>query len=117
MADRVPDNSPLHCAAFGGHKDVIELLINYGISMNAKKPYANGVHVNAITPFRKTPLFNAVEQGHKDAVEVLIANGANVNAGSGKYGHTVLHIAADQGNYDLVELLIANGAAIVFTSP
>ncbi|MGK7883035.1 MAG: ankyrin repeat domain-containing protein [Crocosphaera sp.] len=111
MADRVPDNSPLHCAAFGGHKDVIELLINYGISMNAKKPYANGVHVNAITPSRKTPLFNAVEQGHKDAVEVLIANRANVNIVNHD-GDAPIHIAADQGNYDIVELLVSNGANV-----
>ena len=55
-------------AAFGGHKEIAELLI------------AKGADVNAKDSARWTPLLHAADEGHKEVAELLIAKGADVNA-------------------------------------
>ena len=60
--------TPLHWAAVGGHKDVVELLLAHGAEVNAR--YSDGY----------TPLHYAAANGHKDVVELLLANEADVNA-------------------------------------
>ena len=70
-AKDVIKRTPLHYAAFYGHKVVAELLIAEGADVNAK----NGLS-------GETPLHHAAYGGHKEIVELLIANGADVNAKS-----------------------------------
>ncbi len=60
--------TPLHFAAFGGHKEIAELLIGSGAEVNAK---GLGGY---------TPLLHAAYSGHKEVAELLIAKGADVNA-------------------------------------
>ena len=68
-------------AAWGGHKEIAELLIAEGADVNAKRN--TGV----------TPLHHAAWNGHKEVAELLIANGADVNAkieGGSHKGNTPL---------------------------
>ena len=68
-----------HRAAYGGHKDIIELLITNGMDVNAKNDAA------------ETPLHLVTT---KEIAELLIANGADVNATTNR-GTTPLDWAAD----------------------
>jgi ankyrin repeat protein len=88
--------TPLHWAAWNGHKDVAELLLSKG---------ANG---NAMANDGFTPLHVAAQNGQKDVAELLLANKANVNAKT-KEGWTPLHLATGNGHKDLVKLLRQHG--------
>ena len=68
-----------HRAAYGGHKDIIELLITNGMDVNAKNDAA------------ETSLHLATT---KEIAELLIANGADVNATTNR-GTTPLDWAAN----------------------
>ena len=92
-------NTPLHYAAFYGHKDVLELLL------------AKGADVNAKEDDDKTPLHFAAIKGRKEAVKLLLAKGADVNAKEDT-GETPLHYAAIFGYRDVAELLLANKADV-----
>jgi hypothetical protein len=76
-------NTPLHYAAFGGHRDAAQLLL------------ANGALVNALNESRQTPLHLAVMAGRREVVGLLLARGANVNAAD-REGRTPLALAAGQ---------------------
>ena len=78
--------SSLHRAAYGGHKEIIELLITNGIDVNAKNDAA------------ETPLHLATD---KEIVELLIANGADVNATTNR-GTTPLDWAANDEIANLI---------------
>ena len=60
--------TPLHNAAWWGHKEMGELLL------------ANGAGVNAKNNVGWTPLHMAAINGHKEIVELLVAGGADVNS-------------------------------------
>jgi hypothetical protein len=89
--------TPLHWAAFGGHKDVAALLL------------ASKAEVNAKAIAGRTPLHLAVGRGHKDVVALLLANKAEVNA-KDNHGDTPLHLAVSQGHKDVADLLRQHGA-------
>ena len=57
----------LHMAAQAGYEEIVELLIKYGIE------------IDATTEDGTTALFNAVEKGHLTVVETLLANHAEAN--------------------------------------
>ena len=61
-------DTPLHRAAFGGNKEIVELLLNNEVDVNVKDDYGC------------TPLHDAAEYGHKKIIELLISKGAEVNA-------------------------------------
>jgi cytohesin len=99
--------TPLHQAAWDGHKEIVELLIT------------NSANVDALDRYRETPLHAATDEGHKEIAELLIANGADVD---GKYNtnyktKTPLHYAAGEGHKEIIELLIANGADVDVKTP
>ena len=73
--------TPLYYAAFFGHKEMVEVLID------------NRADVNMANAYSETPLHLAAENGHKEVAEVLIDNRADVNA-KNKYGETPLHRVA-----------------------
>jgi hypothetical protein len=62
------EGTPLHYAAWEGHKEIAELLIVEGADVNVKDKNS------------ATPLHLAAEYDHKEIAELLIANGADVNA-------------------------------------
>ena len=61
-------STPLHYAAFEGHKEIAELLIAEDADVNAKESTG------------EIPLHLAAGEGHKEIVELLIAKGADLNA-------------------------------------
>jgi hypothetical protein len=85
--------TPLHLAAYRGHKNIVELLLSKGADLNAKMKGG------------QTPLHAALEKGQKEVVELLLAYYANAWDND---GHTPLHCAAYQGHKEVVELLLAN---------
>ena len=93
----------LHLAAFFGHADAAEALLEHG---------ADPAVVSRHEFVKVTPLHSAVaSEGAEDVqtVDVLLAHGAPVNAGV-EGGHTPLHSAAYNGNGAIVERLLAHGA-------
>jgi hypothetical protein len=85
--------TPLHKAAFHGHKDVADFLL------------ASGAEVNATNAAGWTPLHLAAIKGKKDVAELLLANKPEVNA-KDNYERTPLHLAATWGGKDVAELLL-----------
>jgi ankyrin repeat protein len=120
-------NTPLHWAAFAGHKDVAELLLASKAEVNARDGHAwtplheaalgghkdvaelllaSKADVDAKDNNGDTPLLTAAE-GHKDVVRLLLASKADVNAKDNR-GNTPLYVAARNGHKDVVELLLAS---------
>ena len=61
-------DTPLHRAAFWGYKEIVELLINNEVDVNAKDDYGC------------TPLHDAAEYSHFEIAEMLIGRGPDMNA-------------------------------------
>ncbi|XP_037776643.1 ankyrin repeat and SOCS box protein 10-like [Penaeus monodon] len=89
--------TPLHLAAFGGHKAVVDVLV------------AGGSDPNARDSDERTPLHLAASRGHKAVVDVLVAGGGDPNARSRSDG-TPLHEAASGGHKAVVDVLVAGGS-------
>ncbi|CDK30207.1 ankyrin repeat domain-containing protein [Candidatus Babela massiliensis] len=92
-------NTALMKASYGGYKEVVEILIKSGASINTKNN--NGF----------TALMRASINDHKDIVQILIDKGASINT-KNEYGFTALMLASSNGHKDIVELLIDKGADI-----
>ena len=100
-AKKIPfEYTPLHLAAWGGHKEIAELLIE------------NGAKVDTKTDEARTPLHYAARFGHKGIAELLIENGADVNAKSLSQGWTPLLSAVNKSHKEIAALLIENGADV-----
>ncbi|KAM4013924.1 GA-binding protein subunit beta-2 isoform 2-T2 [Anomaloglossus baeobatrachus] len=91
--------SPLHLAAQCGHFSTVKVLLQAGISRDAR------------TKVDRTPLHMAAAEGHTLIVDLLIKNGANINA-KDMLEMTALHWATEHNHQDVVELLINNGADV-----
>jgi ankyrin repeat protein len=91
--------TPLHLAAFFGHHEAIELLIQKGANLNALSK--NNL---AVSPFH-----SALASRKTSIAEFLLDHGASVNEKSGA-GFTPLHYAAVNGDRDLVKRLLDTGA-------
>ncbi len=95
-----PDGwTPLHLAAFFGHTNLAESLLERGAK----------VHAVSLNAMRNTPLHAAVARSQAEVAALLIARGADVNAKQ-HGGWTPLHAAAANGREDLVCSLLAHGA-------
>ena len=93
----------LHLAAFFGHADAAEALLEAGADPSVLSRHEF---------VKVTPLHSAVAaEGAEDVgtVEVLLAHGAPVGA-TAEGGGTPLHSAAYNGNRAIAERLLANGA-------
>jgi len=91
--------TPLHFAAWKGHKDIIHYLIKKGADIHAQDSDGS------------TPLYWAANFGHEEIVTALIQNGAEVNS-QNNFGITPLHRAAFKGNTDIVKFFIDKGSEI-----
>jgi len=94
--------TPLHLAAFFGHRDLAELLLERGADVNARSRSARFAREN-------TPLHAAAANRQVAVAELLVARGADVNARDAS-GFTPLALAANS-NSDLVMLLLMEHGA------
>ncbi len=105
-----PDGgSPLNEAAFSGQLDLMQQLLNYGVS--AQQSTTNGW----------TAMHAAASGGRLDAVKLLLRSGARAEpVWNARYrwrkdfdvGVTPLHLAVEAGSLPVVELLLEHGANI-----
>ncbi len=85
--------SPLPDAAYRGHLDLVNILLDHGADINAKDELG-------FTALARATSF----QNHPEIAKLLIERGAEVNTHD-KFGRTPLHGALEYGNIDSVSLL------------
>ena len=86
-------NTPLHHACKGGHREVVEYLIEVGCSRNAKNLNKDSlIHV-------------AVQNGHISVTELLLDKGVSTESLDAQKC-TPLHIAAKSNQTSIIEMLI-----------
>jgi ankyrin repeat protein len=91
--------TPLHLAAYFGHREAAECLLAHGAN----------VEVRSNNDMRNLPHHAATANRQHALVELLLEHGADVNAVQSG-GFTSLHEAALLGDEELVKLLLARGA-------
>lgn len=91
--------TPLHLAAYFGHKTCAEILLAHGADANARSRNA----------MQNTPLHAAASGRRSEVIAVLLAHAVDVNARQ-QGGWTALHAAARNGDVETVRLLLAQGA-------
>lgn len=93
--------TPLHLAAFFGHVELANALLDHGAQVDSRSTNA----------MKNTPLHAATAGERLALVELLLKRGANPNA-TQEGGWTALHGAAQAGQREMVEALLANGADV-----
>ena len=93
--------TPLHLAAYFGHRDEVELLLDRGADIEAR---SRNRHLRAVTP-----LHSAAAGRQNEVAILLLDRGADPNAAQ-PGGWTPLHQAAASGNLELCKALVAYGA-------
>ncbi|MFP3023396.1 MAG: ankyrin repeat domain-containing protein, partial [Wolbachia sp.] len=123
---------PIHIAAENNNKNIIEFLLNRGVSVDDTERVGNTplhytawrgrleaaeflvnrrANINAADNSGKKPVHVAVENNNKNIIEFLLSKGVSVNEAD-KNGSTPLHYASWNGCLDVVEYLIGKGADI-----
>lgn len=116
--DALGDNYDLNGAAFHGHWQLCQFLIENGADVNYAQPDTGETPLHAALCKANRPAYNEV-------IRVLLANGANPNCktkasvetgsfmrDSRTKGETPLHRAAAFGTEEAIDLLLAAGAVI-----
>lgn len=93
--------TPLHLAAFFGHKELAAALLQQGARVDAR----------STNTMQNTPLHAAAAGRQIELMKLLLEQGANPDA-TQEGGWTALHAAAQNGDRAMVELLLANNASI-----
>ncbi|KAL8835936.1 MAG: hypothetical protein Q9176_006620 [Flavoplaca citrina] len=86
--------APLHRAAINDSVDVVQLLLNHNVDLEAR-----------CLDFSRTPLHWAAWHGHTAVVSLLIRRGAQVESHD-QQRWTALHLAASQGHHEIVDQLL-----------
>ena len=82
------DQTPLHCAASGGHNELVKMLLE-----ELREPPR---HVDTKDNQKRMPLHLAAANGHLDVVQTLLEKGAG-------------HCAKTTGGKNALDLAIDNG--------
>jgi hypothetical protein len=124
--------TPLFAASWGGHCEVVSLLLQHNADAKAGvKDYYNwtplhmasshghakviqllleyGPDINALSKSHNTPLFLASSGGHLEVVRILLKHGADVHIHD-LGGHTPFQIAVQKGHAEVAQLLSEYGA-------
>ena len=88
---------PLDYAVATRNADMVQLLIELGVDVNAE------------TPYRWPPLGNAAQQGSEEVLEMLLDAGADLEVPN-EMGDTPLMLAAERGHVDIARSLLDRGA-------
>ncbi|MBX3466164.1 MAG: ankyrin repeat domain-containing protein [Planctomycetes bacterium] len=91
--------TPLHLAAYFGHRLTVGLLLERGADPRAEARNAS----------RVAPLHSAVASGRCGPVALLLAGGAEPNPRQ-QGGYTPLHAAVKRGDFEMVGLLMDHSA-------
>jgi ankyrin repeat protein len=95
---------PLHLAAFFGHRETAEALLDAGADVRAVARNSEGnLAINAAAAGPRV-------DRRPEIVQLLIARGAAVDGRGTPAGHTPLHEAAYNGDLPLLRLLLDRGA-------
>jgi uncharacterized protein len=95
---------PLHLAAFFGHRETVEMLLNAGADVRAVSRNSEGnLAINAAAAGPRA-------DRRPEIVKLLIARGTPVDGRGSPAAHTPLHEAAFNGDLVLVRLLLDSGA-------
>lgn len=94
------DQDQLVARATGGDAEVVELLLEAGVSPDGLNSYGS------------TALLAASEVGSVEVTRALLDGGANPNLSPPKLGGLPLASAAGQGHQEVVRLLVAGGAKL-----
>ncbi|XP_048246402.1 ankyrin repeat domain-containing protein 50-like [Haliotis rufescens] len=122
--------TPLLLAAFGGHREVFDLLVRNGANASVVCNMGNtilhvaciGGHVEMVEHIMsqgigdvnsqnqdgRTPLLLAAFGGHREVFDLLVRNGANASVVCNK-GNTILHVACIGGHVEMVEHIMSQG--------
>lgn len=95
------ESTPLHWAAWKGHAEIVEQLLDAGADIQAH---------NANFHWGTTPLHAAAHGNQRNAAEVLIARGADVNAVRSTGSGTPLDETKAHNATAVAKLLRASGA-------
>lgn len=95
--------SPLHCAAEGGHVQCLRLLLSRGLNVNHQLSVGTAA---GYCDLRRSALYFAVSNGDPDCTRLLLAAGAKTELDPLR----CLLVAVRSGRRDLVQLLLAAGA-------
>ncbi|WP_425385309.1 ankyrin repeat domain-containing protein [Wolbachia endosymbiont (group B) of Schoenobius gigantella] len=90
---------PIHIAAEKNYKDIIEFLLDKGVSVDDTSNYG------------WTPLHYTASKGCLEVAKFLIDKGASINA-QNVYGREPIHIAAEHDNKNIIELLLNKGVSV-----
>ncbi|KAJ3824679.1 ankyrin repeat-containing domain protein [Lentinula raphanica] len=122
----------LQTAAFGGQKEIVQLLLRYHADVNIQGGYHGtalqaaisgrsksvthllleyNADVNAEGGYYGTAIQAAASGGDQDIVQLLLKHNANPNVQGGYYG-TALQAAAFKGHSEIIEMLLKIGATV-----
>ncbi|PKA61903.1 E3 ubiquitin-protein ligase XB3 [Apostasia shenzhenica] len=114
MFDSVNRRTCLHYAAYYGHSDCLQAILQAARSNPIAESWGFARFVNVRDAKGATPLHLAAKQGRPACVQMLLDKGALVCASTGDYGRypgsTPLHLAARGGCLESVRELLAWGA-------
>ena len=98
--------SPLHVAAYYGHLDTVDVIMQLCPHL-----------LNKVTSrdTKYTALHLATQQQHPDVVEYLLRSGSAVDPRCNPSGHTPLHLASIKGAKNIIELLVSFNADVSLT--
>jgi ankyrin repeat protein len=86
-----PNSAALHCAAFNGHEEIVQLLLE------------NGANPNLVDNQQFVPLQLAVSKSKTNICKILIQHGADVMVKTQQDG-TLLHLAATADYYKISDI-------------
>lgn len=124
--------TPMHFAAINGHINIVAILLQSGMDVNARRAdnitslhlaakhghleivnllLLNGAWINALDHDGVTPLILSIREGHNDISLFLLSKGADFNIRN-KSGFMAIHLATFHRRNVVVEALIKYGADI-----